>query len=238
MAIDALLNSVGSEGTLVVPTLTATYAPDTNGPSGKVFDPGETPSRVGSITNLVRERNGAVRSHHPSHSVTAVGRVAHEYTAGHELTTTCGWDSPYGRTVKWDGYILYFGTTTTTNTHIHGVEDWMGLPYMEDTWCLVKGLDGETMRVKARGAPFGPRDFYKENCLIHQVLEKSGIWKQAKAGQATLTLMKARDCFDVVFRAIMRKPDILMNQGSDPWTDKYRQRTIDHVRENWGYIED
>ncbi|MCG3180297.1 MAG: hypothetical protein BIFFINMI_02656 [Phycisphaerae bacterium] len=234
MVVDALLAAVGKTGTLAVPTLTATYAPDTGGPAGKIFDPKETPSRVGSITNLVMARPGAVRSHHPSHSVTAVGPLAARYTAGHELTTTCGWDSPYGRTIQWDGYICYFGTTTTTNTHIHAVEDWMKLPYMEDTWCLVKGLDGETLRVKALGAPFGPRDFYKKDSMIHAVLEKAGIWKQVRIGRATVSLMKARDCFDVVFRAIIRQPDILMSKQDDPWTAKYRRPTIDHVRARWG----
>jgi aminoglycoside 3-N-acetyltransferase len=232
--IDGFLKAVGPTGTVAAPTLTATF-PEGQGPSGKVFDPKETPSRVGSITDLFWRRPTAVRSHHPTHCVAAIGRLAAEYTAGHELVATFDWDSPYGRTVRWDGYICYFGTSTNTNTHIHAVEQWMELPYLEESVALVRGINGETLKVKTYGAPPGPRDFYrKDTSLVHEVLAKSGIWKQGKVGRATVTLMKARDCFDVVFRGIIAKPDLLLNVENDPWTAKYRQATIDHVRARWG----
>lgn len=234
--IDAFCNVVGPEGTVAAPSLSATYA-EGMGPSGKVFDPKETPSRVGSITDIFWRRPNAVRSHHPTHSVAAIGAKAAEYTAGHELVPTFDWDSPYGRTVRWDGYICYFGTSTNTNTHIHAVEQWMELPYMENQVALVRGVDGQTLRVKTYGSPPGPRDFYrKDTSLVHELLTRANIWRQGKAGRATVTLMKARDCFDVVFRGIIAKPDLLLNQGSDPWTDKYRPLTIEHVRSRWGEV--
>ena len=207
------------------------------GPSGKVFDPKQTPSRVGSITDLFWRRPNAVRSHHPTHCVAAIGKRAAEYTVGHELVATFDWDSPYGRTVRWDGYICYFGTSTNTNTHIHAIEQWMGLPYLEQQEALVRGVNGEVLRAKTYGSPPGPRDFYrKDTSLVHELLVKAGIWKQAKIGRATVTLFKARDCFDVVFRGIIARPDLLLNQASDPWTDKYRQKTIDYVRSRWGAV--
>ncbi len=238
MVVDAWLNVLGPTGTAAVPTLSATFAPAADdAPRGLVFDPKQTPSRVGSITNIFRLRPGAVRSHHPTHSVCAIGLLAGLYTAGHELVNTFDWDSPYGRTVRWDGYICYFGTSTNTNTHVHAVEQWMGLPYMEPGWALVRGVNGETLKVKTLGSPPGPRDFYlKTGSMVHELLEKSGIWKQTKIGRATVTLMKARDCFDVVFRGIIAKPDLLLSKNDDAWTAKYRQQTIDHVRARWGTV--
>jgi len=234
LIIDAFCAVVGSRGTVAAPTLTATYV-EGMGPSGKVFDPKETPSRVGSITDLFWRRPNAVRSHHPTHCVAAIGGRAAEYTAGHELVATFAWDSPYGRTVQWDGYICYFGTSTNTNTHIHAVEQWMEMPYLENQEALVRGASGAVLRCKTYGSPPGPRDFYRKNTsLVHELLAASGIWKQAKVGQATVTLMKARDFFSVVFRGIIAKPDLLLNQASDPWTDIYRQKTIDFVRSRWG----
>lgn len=237
LVIDAFCNVVGPSGTVAAPTLTATFASAEFGPSGKVFDPKETPSRVGSITDLFWRRPNAVRSAHPTHCVAAIGARAAEYTAGHELVPTFAWDSPYGRTVRWDGYICYFGTSTNTNTHIHAVEQWMEMPYLESQAALVRGVHGETLKVKTFGSPPGPRDFYrKETSLVHEALEAAGIWKQAKIGRATVTLMKARDCFSAAFRAIIAKPDLLLNQKSDPWTDHYRPLTFEHVRSRWGEV--
>ena len=47
--------------------------------SGEIYDPAETPSRVGSVTNLFRRRPGAVRSLQPTHSVAAIGNRAEEF---------------------------------------------------------------------------------------------------------------------------------------------------------------
>lgn len=233
LVVDAFLSVVGPTGTVAAPALTATYA-EGQGPSGEVFDPRSTPSRVGSITNIFLQRPDNIRSHHPTHSVSAIGRLAAEYTAGHELVPMFDWDSPYGRTVRWDGYICYFGTTSTTNTHIHAVEQWMGLPYLEQQEALVRGLNGQVLKVKVLGSPPGPRNFYKQDSEIHRILKAANIWKTTTIGRAEVTLMKARDCFDVAFRAIIEKPDVLMSLDDDPWTAKYRRKTIDHVRSRWG----
>ena len=236
IVIDAFCKVVGPTGTVAAPTLTATYI-EGDGPAGKVFDPKETPSRVGSITDLFWRRPNAVRSHHPTHCVAAIGGKAAAYTAGHELVATFDWNSPYGRTVQWDGYICYFGTSTNTNTHIHAVEQWMGLPYLEQQQALVRGVNGETLKVKTYGSPPGPRDFYgKATSMSHEALVKANIWKQAKIGRATVSLMKARDMFDVMFRAIIAKPDLLLAKQEDEWTAKYRAATIKHVRDRWGTV--
>jgi aminoglycoside 3-N-acetyltransferase len=73
--VDALLDVLGAEGTLVVPTFT--YGLD-------VYDPKESPSMVGAISEAVRKRTNALRSLHPTHSVAAIGELADVVTEGHE----------------------------------------------------------------------------------------------------------------------------------------------------------
>ncbi|MDO8685686.1 MAG: AAC(3) family N-acetyltransferase [Clostridiales bacterium] len=80
--IDALLESVGEEGTVVMSTLTGWLEP---------FDADKTPSAVGKITEKFRLRENAYRSLHPVHSVAAIGKHAEYITAGHdECETGCG----------------------------------------------------------------------------------------------------------------------------------------------------
>src|SRR5262245_56502432 len=63
--IDALLEAVGPQGHVVMPTLTATFSREAE--TGLAFNPRKTPSRVGIITDRFWRRPGAVRSAHPTH---------------------------------------------------------------------------------------------------------------------------------------------------------------------------
>ncbi len=80
-----LLEVLGSEGTLVVPTYPklGSYA---FLKSGEVFDIRRTPSYMGLLTELARRNENAVRSLHPTKSVVAIGRHANELTATHHLS--------------------------------------------------------------------------------------------------------------------------------------------------------
>ena len=66
--VEALLEAVGQQGTLVVPTFT--HSGTTH------FDPRSSPSLNGAITEAARAHPRAVRSWHPTHAVTAIGPSA------------------------------------------------------------------------------------------------------------------------------------------------------------------
>ena len=95
--IQAILNVIGPQGTLAVPTFN--YQPD-------VWDPETTPSIVGAITERLRQRPGAARSLHPTHSVTAIGRGARELVAGHEELHSFARGTPLHRIYERGGKIL------------------------------------------------------------------------------------------------------------------------------------
>ena len=91
--IDAFLDVIGQEGTLVMSTLTGWFAP---------FDAKATPSAVGWLSEVFRRRQGVLRSLHPVHSVAAFGKNAEYITRDHnKCETGCGEGTPYLKIADW-----------------------------------------------------------------------------------------------------------------------------------------
>lgn len=123
--LDALQAAVGEDGLLVLPTHSWAYINDTN----PTFSVERSPSCVGKLPEIFRQRPGVVRSLHPTHSVAAWGRDAQAYCDGHEsFDTPCAWDSPWGRLAQRGGKILMLGCSLARNTFVHGVEEWNHIP--------------------------------------------------------------------------------------------------------------
>lgn len=104
---------------------------DENGvPVGEcnVFD-ANMPSNVGILPNLFMKREGVVRSSHPTHSLSALGRDAEEFIAGEELTQTpCPPTGCYGKLYDRGAQILLLGCGLNRNTYIHFVEELHDVP--------------------------------------------------------------------------------------------------------------
>jgi aminoglycoside 3-N-acetyltransferase len=84
--VDALLEAVGSEGTVMVPTF--------NHGGADIFDPRTTPSTNGAVTEALRRRPEARRSLHPTHPYAAIGKHAEELVTGHLEVDTFSRRSP------------------------------------------------------------------------------------------------------------------------------------------------
>lgn len=79
--IDALLEAVGSQGTIMMPTYTYGFhiSKVASGKTAYIFDHNFTPTWTGLVPETLRKRKGAIRSRHPLNSATAIGRSA-EYS--------------------------------------------------------------------------------------------------------------------------------------------------------------
>ena len=71
------------EGMFMTPTHTWAQM----GAEYDTFDPATEPACVGIIPNVFRQREGVVRSLHPTHSIAAYGKNASEYIKGEETST-------------------------------------------------------------------------------------------------------------------------------------------------------
>ena len=229
--IDAFLDVVGPEGLVIVPTLSWTFAHGEF--AHHVFDPKETPSRVGRISDTLWRRPNAFRSAHPTHSIAAIGRRAEELVAGHDRTSTFGKDGPYWRYVDWGAKILFLGVDMRSNTTLHAIEDWLDLPYLEVAKATVKGSDGKPKIVEVTKSPGGHRDFYRNGSKVELLLERAGIIRRGKVGAADTRWMPAQEMVDVVVKGIYEEPTLLLCDREDcEFCTTYRQPTIDHVTQN------
>jgi aminoglycoside 3-N-acetyltransferase len=140
LVAQALLDVLGDEGTLVVPTYTSSNSTTSRAHKSKVrgmtpeeravyiaslpvFDPFTTPSEgMGALAEYIRNMSASVRSAHPHTSFTAVGARAVELMKVHDLECHLGANSPLGTLYAHDATILMLGTDYSTNTMFHLAE--------------------------------------------------------------------------------------------------------------------
>jgi aminoglycoside 3-N-acetyltransferase len=155
--VQALLDVLGPDGTLVVPT----HTPDNTDPAdwcnppvpeswwtsirsqAPGFERSRTPSRwMGVIAETVRTWPGAVRSDHPQVSFAAVGRHAASITGTHQLDDALGERSPLGAVYRLDGKVLLLGCGHDSNTSLHLAEWRQTSPPRAETGASVRRPDG------------------------------------------------------------------------------------------------
>jgi aminoglycoside 3-N-acetyltransferase len=206
--IDALLDTVGPQGTVLVPTLTGSELLSADNPPR--FDPALTPCWTGHIPETFRQRSQAIRSLHPTHSVAALGARAHELTAGHGYSITpCGRDSPYGRLANTGGDILLLGVTHESNTTFHHVEEIVGVRYHMQPGIVaaqvVVGQDVRTVHLMLHR--YGS---LRRFACLEPVFRERGIQRDGQIGKAHVRLIDARRMVDVTRQALLQDRTLLL----------------------------
>ncbi|WP_062649685.1 aminoglycoside N(3)-acetyltransferase [Streptomyces maremycinicus] len=144
--VRGLLDAIGPDGTLVVPTQSGDLSDPAlwsrppvpaqwweriraNMPA---YDPLVTPSRgVGVIPETVRTWPGALRSAHPHTSFAALGARAAELVDGHAPDCRLGERSPLARLERAGARVLLLGTGYLTCTSFHLAEYRIPAPLVE-----------------------------------------------------------------------------------------------------------
>ena len=198
--IDALVEAVGPTGTIAMSTLSFTHP----------FDPEETPSAVGKISEVFRKRPGAVRSRHPIHSITAMGARAEALCADHDKAPTgCGLLSPYLKLRDIGGKILLLGVDMNRNTTLHAIEDLMDSTYLEThTVPAPVYMDAETMTITK--FPPGHRDFLR----FTPVLRRAGALTHGKIGNAVIQVIDVRRMFGIGLQTLADEPLFFMCENA------------------------
>ncbi|MHB0876323.1 MAG: AAC(3) family N-acetyltransferase [Anaerolineae bacterium] len=216
--IRALVDAVGVEGTIMVPTLTGSEALGPDNPP--VYDVRTTPCWTGCIPETFRQRSDARRSLHPTHSVAAIGHSREDLLRGHELSPTpCGPDTPYGRLASAEnGYVVFLGVGLHSNTMMHHAEEVAAVPYhMQPAPVIatVTDYDGITrqLRLWLHSYSGGRRNFPRPEPYF---LAK-GIERVGRIGNCTVKILKVQPMVQYVLERLKADPAYLLAKGaSDP----------------------
>lgn len=203
-----LLEAVGPEGTLLMPTFSYSFC------KGADFDPNSTPSTVGMLTEYFRSRPGVFRSRDPLFSVAALGSEKAHFT---EVGTDCfGVGSVFETLRRRSGRLLFLGETFDI-TFMHHVETVVRVPYRRN-----KRFHGRTLedgRWVPAFADYSVRpldgsveyDFAKIEALI----ARAGVLRRAPLGASQLRSVGAEEAFMAIAAGLAKDPKALLTEASD-----------------------
>lgn len=219
IVIEALLESVGADGTIMMPTqswknldpITGVHWEEPeqwwqmirdNWPAyNKEITPTNT---MGAVAEMFRKWKGALRSDHPARSVAAYGKYAEYLTKDHDLSNIFGDGSPIGKLYELDGYVLLIGVGYDKNTSLHLADTRAKYPGKHN--CTEHSAVWENgKRVwKAYDTLFVDGEDFVQ---IGQEFEKVCNVNKALLGNGTITLMRQREVVDFAAK----------------WIEKYRK---------------
>lgn len=198
----ALQAVVGSQGTILMPTIPFSGSALEYVKGVKEFDVERTPSHMGLISEIFRRTPGVLRSIHPTHSVAGWGAHAngllHDH---HQAETPCGQRSPYARLKEYGGKILLLGTGIESMTFFHSLEEELESvmpfsPFTRETYSL-RSRDRSGLVLETRTRLFDPLVSRRRNLpKLVPLLKERGVWREAHVGHLQSILLTARDVAD------------------------------------------
>jgi aminoglycoside 3-N-acetyltransferase len=202
IAISALLEALGEEGTLLMPALSYGSVSARQ----PVFDVLRTPSCVGALPEAFRVRKGTLRSVHPTHSVSGVGPRAAELLAGHERDTTpVGGNSPFARLPGVSGQVLFLGCGMRPNTSMHGIEEHVEPMYLysADVDYQIVLADGSITTMRVRRHDF--RSWEQRYERLEGLLSPPGL-RKGRVLEAECHLVEAAAMWPAALAALRQDP--------------------------------
>jgi aminoglycoside N3'-acetyltransferase len=204
--INALLDVLGEEGTLIVPTFNFQFC------RGETFDVRETPSHMGIISELIRKNPKSRRVFHPIYSFAILGKLTDEL-GSIRYKSSYGRDSIFGKLRDLDGKIMIIGLSYNNSmTFFHHVEEMEGCD-----WRYFKKFTGTVVEKSGRS--------YEDTFIMlvrdlgrgivtavdpmGEVLEREGVVSINKIGESTVKLMKANDVYRITAREMKNNPKLL-----------------------------
>ena len=187
----ALVETLGHEGTLVMPSM----ADDDD----TAFNPAESSCRgMGVVADTFWRRPGVLRSDSP-HAFAARGPLAARITADHPVDVPHGPDSPAGRVYQLVGDVLLLGVGHDANTTVHVAETIAGVRYgCAHHATILK--DGRPERV----------DYFEvDHCcqqftVLDEALDAGRRQRRGTVGRAAARLVSSRDVVEAALDMIRR----------------------------------
>ena len=202
--IRALIDIVGEEGTIMMPTQTWKNLDPIKGvhweepeewydiirENWPAYDKNVTPAiGMGAVAELFAKWPGVKRSDHPARSVAAYGKNAEYLTKDHDLSNIFGENSPIDKLYKLDGYILLIGVGYDKNTSFHlseTIADFKGKKFTNESSAIM--IDGKREWVTYNTQDVDDSDFIQ----MGQEYDKEMNINIHRVGNAEVRLIRQR----------------------------------------------
>ena len=201
-AMQALQDSVGAEGGLLMPTQPFNTAAIEYVRTHPITDLARAPSLMGLMTEILRRTRGAVRSINPTHPVAAWGARGLSLIGNDwEARTPCGQGTAYHRLLEVNGKILMLGTGVQPMTFYHCVEELIEplmpfSPFTSEEFNLqTRDARGNLYASRMRLFEPGPSGRRRMNLLVPE-LKARGFWNEARVGRLDIILLRAADVLE------------------------------------------
>jgi len=210
--LDGLLNVLGPQGTLVVPTFTPENSDTSSAHLERVrglgkqasaqlrdtmpaFNADTTPApSMGIFSETVRKAPGAQRSEHPQTSFAALGRQAEEVVANHARRCHLGEDSPLARLYDLDARVLLLGVGFDVCSAFHLAEYRLPKPPRRTYRCVVS-THGERHWWEYEDVVLDDSDFGALGADFESS-ESGSVVLRGQVGAASCRLLPLRDAVD------------------------------------------
>lgn len=204
--VDALMNVLTEEGTLLMPTSPNAVFQYDFIKSNKQFDVLNTHSATGKITEYFRTQPGVLRSWHPTEPVSAWGKNAHYFIKDHfNQLTPYNSQSPFFRVSEQKGKLLYVGVTLTmAGTNLHTLEDAVDFkfPVYANEIFEVEITDPSGKKHVVKTKVHNPEFSKKRKCdELIPLFEKEGVMQKVKIGEAECLLADAHGFLETMINA-------------------------------------
>lgn len=233
--IDAFLAAVGTNGTVVVPTLA--MKDFNNAYKDWSID---RPSDTGLITEVFRKRPNALRSNQATHSVAAIGENAEFLTKTHGNSgkrhgiygdTPFANDSPWQKLCDMNATVVMVGINFNSLTFRHLCE----YTLVEKGLAIAKEY-GKYDEFKAQICSFEQRDIrgssvfwpYLNQEFVEKQLIENGFVTTSKCGEAVLSAVKAKDICKFIMKNTWENPRAwLVDSCAMKWIEEVKALNVD-----------
>lgn len=186
-----------------------------------LFDPKVEPACVGILPNIFRQREGVVRSLHPTHSIAAYGPRAAAYIEGEdEITTPCQPGGCWSRLLEEEAKIMMIGCTHIRNTFIHAIEEMLDVPERlteKPVDFQIRMPDGSIKEVSVHRHYNRMTDHISEEYdKLLQAFYDCGAAKKVKFGDADCILCDATKLYEVTKKVFSHEINCLIDRKEIP----------------------
>jgi len=206
--IEALIEVVTSEGTVVMPTQSWKNLDPGTGvhwnaeesdwdkirENWPAYDKHITPTNtMGAVAEMFRQWPGSIRTEHPARSICGWGKYAEYITAEHTLSNIFGEESPIAKLYDLDAKVLLLGVGYDKNTSIHLADVRAEYPGKHDCVEHSAILEDGVRIWKAYNTLFVDGEDFED---IGIAFEEKGLANIGKIGNADSRLMQQRNLVD------------------------------------------